>query len=498
MKTRARAESDGKPTCLICCEPVEVFSVGDCNHRDVCALCCLRRRFLYNQLTCCMCMEDQKRVLFTTDPKKHFKEFELTKCFFDNVLNLYFTEEHVYQQVIDVLQLRCTVCSPLAMTQFTSTPRPPLPPPVVFQYVEDYITHVKTTHGLAPCDICLQDRKVFFVEQMLFSPGGFAQHMKEWDGGISEAIRKIEEDQRNRPSAEVTQEERELRKWSLQVKAITKGHPACLFCHTAYYGPDQLYEHLRKEHLQCSLCEEAGVLWQYYVNYNELEKHFDRAHFLCHDNRCLEQKFVVFRTLIDLKSHQATEHEHEHERGVSLELNFQVRRQGRDGEGIAMSAEDDVTVRTRRRDHEREQEQEREQRRQQQPQQQGPRVNVMFRQLQTQTQSQSQPQPQPQLQPPKAEPPPKAKSPPPQKAKSPPPQQQSHTTSAPPPEPLPPPSNNHKLPVAEYVACVIFLPEGHLKVTQKKGINGMSFNISAHQTHNTGRTATYSGACVLC
>jgi E3 ubiquitin-protein ligase ZNF598 len=42
---------------------------------------------------------------------------------------------------------------------------------------------------------------------------------------------------------------------------------------------------------------------RYFVNYNELWKHFQAEHYLCGAPECLEQKFVVFESEIDLKAH---------------------------------------------------------------------------------------------------------------------------------------------------------------------------------------------------
>lgn len=44
------------------------------------------------------------------------------------------------------------------------------------------------------------------------------------------------------------------------------------------------------------------------MNYNALEEHFRDGHFLCIDRECLEKKFVVFESEMDLKAHQLSEH----------------------------------------------------------------------------------------------------------------------------------------------------------------------------------------------
>jgi hypothetical protein len=50
---------DDLPHCLVCCSPAALLSVGECNHSEVCASCCLRLRVGYDRLDCPLC----KRVL---------------------------------------------------------------------------------------------------------------------------------------------------------------------------------------------------------------------------------------------------------------------------------------------------------------------------------------------------------------------------------------------------------------------------------------------------
>lgn len=83
-----------------------------------------------------------------------------------------------------------------------------------------------------------------------------------------------------------------------------KGHPKCEFCDRALYSSDQLYEHLERNHFTCHICEKDGHRFQYYKDYNQLEKHFGSAHYLCPERDCLEKKFIVFRTLLDLQAHE--------------------------------------------------------------------------------------------------------------------------------------------------------------------------------------------------
>jgi E3 ubiquitin-protein ligase ZNF598 len=71
-----------------------------------------------------------------------------------------------------------------------------------------------------------------------------------------------------------------------------------------------LYSHCRDKHERCHICDRrsGSRQQQYYIDYNALEDHFQKEHFLCLDKECLEKKFVVFESQMDLKAHQLEDH----------------------------------------------------------------------------------------------------------------------------------------------------------------------------------------------
>ena len=67
---------DNREVCLTCCEPIEIHSIGACNHNNICNICCLRRRELYKDDQC-WCKTKLPEVVFTRDPSKTFTDFDL-------------------------------------------------------------------------------------------------------------------------------------------------------------------------------------------------------------------------------------------------------------------------------------------------------------------------------------------------------------------------------------------------------------------------------------
>lgn len=51
------ATSAMEECCVVCAEPLEWVAIGACGHREVCALCVVRLRFVLKDLCCCFCKQ---------------------------------------------------------------------------------------------------------------------------------------------------------------------------------------------------------------------------------------------------------------------------------------------------------------------------------------------------------------------------------------------------------------------------------------------------------
>lgn len=139
--------------------------------------------------------------------------------------------------------------------------------------------HVKSAHQRVCCDLCIRHKKIFSHEHTLYTQDQLQKHRLEGDASFNK------EDETG-----------------------FTGHPECVFCQARFYGADELFEHCRDKHEQCHLCLRKGIQRQYYANYDNLEKHFKKEHYLCQYKECLDNKFVVFDSDIDLKAHEVSEH----------------------------------------------------------------------------------------------------------------------------------------------------------------------------------------------
>lgn len=174
-------------------------------------------------------------------------------------------------------------------------------------------SHLQSTQKRSLCEICLEGRKVFLAEQIAYTKPELERHMRQGD---------VEG-----PMAE----------------SGFKGHPDCRFCKKRYYGENELYHHMVSTHEECFICRRSHPHRHvYYRDYPDLENHFKQQHFPCEDPACQEQKFVVFQTQQELKTHMAREHANslskaERKQVLTLPVAFNYRRGG-EGDGVPTSS----------------------------------------------------------------------------------------------------------------------------------------------------------------
>ncbi|KAL0861831.1 hypothetical protein Bca101_040949 [Brassica carinata] len=268
-------------SCAVCAENLEWVAYGFCGHREVCSTCFVRLRFILRDLRCCICKTECPIVFvtkefgdytktitdfstFPSDPKEgrvgSFWYHEETKVFFDDF--------NQYTRIKSMCRLSCTFCD---KTKKGSKSNHRLR----FKSVEHLKDHLNQQHKLHMCSLCLVGRKVFICEQKLFTKDQLNQHVSSGD-------------------SEVDGSESE--------RGGFTGHPMCEFCKRPFYGGNELYTHMSREHYTCHICQRLRPgQYEYYGNYDDLEAHFRSDHFLCEDESCLAKKFIVFQIEAELK-----------------------------------------------------------------------------------------------------------------------------------------------------------------------------------------------------
>ncbi|KAF4529921.1 hypothetical protein B566_EDAN018058 [Ephemera danica] len=255
-------EDDDINTCVVCFKNVEFYSVGQCDH-PVCFECSTRMRVLCQQNECPICRQDMPKVIFA-DQVRPFRN--LREKSWERKYKIGFANEAVEAAFRRLLLHSCKVCQ--NRPEFKT-----------FAALKD---HMRREHELFYCDLCVDNLKIFAFERRCYKRSELGQHRRRGDS-----------DDRSH-----------------------RGHPLCEFCDERFMDNDELFRHLRRNHLFCHFCDADGY-HRYFGQFNDfchrsydyLREHFRNEHYLCEEGDCKEEKFTsVFRSDIDLKAHRAMVH----------------------------------------------------------------------------------------------------------------------------------------------------------------------------------------------
>jgi len=81
--------------CLICCEDIKYYAIGDCGHNLCCWNCILRLRLKQKNLSCPYCKEDMNKVLFTSEKDDSVRNIGIHGAICDTEYDIYYQDTHV-------------------------------------------------------------------------------------------------------------------------------------------------------------------------------------------------------------------------------------------------------------------------------------------------------------------------------------------------------------------------------------------------------------------
>ncbi|CAN4112676.1 unnamed protein product [Withania somnifera] len=277
-------------SCAVCAETLEWVAYGGCGHKDVCSTCVARLRFICHDRRCCICKTESDVVLVTKalgDYTRMISDFSVLPSerkggqtgsyWYHEDTQAFFDDSDHYKMIMAMCRLSCSMCDKMEGAGGDGVRRRER-----FRNIEQLKGHLFHRHKLLMCSLCLEGRKIFICEQKLYTRAQLNQHVNTGDSEV-----------------DGTESER----------GGFMGHPLCEFCRTPFYGDNELYTHMSTEHYTCHMCQRQHPgQYEYYKNYDDLEIHFRREHFLCEDESCLAKKFVVFQSDSELKRHNTLEH----------------------------------------------------------------------------------------------------------------------------------------------------------------------------------------------
>lgn len=279
--------------CIVCADPLEYCAFGACGHKETCSKCVVRLRTVLKNTKCVVCQQSQPKVFvtrfagdYTRSPGaaefEHLDESTPKNCRLKEA-QAYFDDARHCEE----LQGLCSFAHPLAGS---------------FSSLKALKEELKRRHNAEFCSICLEGRKVFLGEQVVYTKQQLLRHMKQGDddGPMSRVVG-------------------------------FKGHPLCNYCDTRFYGENEQFDHMNRVHEECFICKRRNPHKHvYYKDYAALERHFKDEHHICQNQECLDRKFVVFSTEQELKTHVVREHggamtKAEKKQALAVETGFMTR-----------------------------------------------------------------------------------------------------------------------------------------------------------------------------
>ncbi|XP_050302128.1 E3 ubiquitin-protein ligase ZNF598 isoform X2 [Anthonomus grandis grandis] len=275
MATDNVSNTSDSELCVVCYKKVEIYSIGICDHA-VCFECSTRMRILCKQNECPICRRELPKVIFTKNIEPYsiiYPRYERSNLQ-EAKFGILFCTTEIQKAYQKLLEHKCHICERNGQNwSFKS-----------FVQLRD---HMRREHEMFYCDICSEHLKIFSFERKCYTRAELGYHRRKGD--------------KNNTSH--------------------RGHPLCEFCDMRFMDSDDLFRHLRRNHLFCHFCDADGKN-QYYNCMDELIRHFKAEHFLCEEGECKSVPLAaVFRTDIDLKAHITTEHS----RFMSKSANRQAR-----------------------------------------------------------------------------------------------------------------------------------------------------------------------------
>ena len=258
-------KQEGDSQCVICGGKIEYYSIGKCNHKEICYYCSLKDRTFYNDKKCPLCVSDLDIVFIC--PKSETKNFEelkkdLSTFYKDNdsdEIGVYYTDISSYEISMQLKAYKCPI-------DYCVKEEP-------FDTYEDLLHHLLEYHQKFYCKVCIKDGKKFISEQKVYSKEEIKEHNLYGD---------FEDD--------------------------IPPHHKCPFCGELYYDDEKLYKHMSNSHFMCEICKNIDKKIIFYSALPNLIKHNEYYHYCCPFKECKDILYIAFSSKKQLIQHFENKH----------------------------------------------------------------------------------------------------------------------------------------------------------------------------------------------
>ena len=260
-------KSLNETTCVICGEKLSFYSIGKCNHKEICYYCTIKNRAFYDDIKCPLCNTNLSLVLIC--PISEIKSFEeLSKDLSsyyqiedENTkdLGIYYTDVTAYEAALQLNLYKCPI-------EYCTKSE-------AFDTYEELSEHLLHNHQKFYCKVCIKDGKKFLSEQKVYNKNEIKEH--NLYGDLDEEI---------------------------------PPHHFCPFCKDLFYDDEILYKHMNSSHFLCEICQKMSKTILFYSALPNLIEHNKIYHYCCPFKECKDVLYIAFGTKKKLIEHFETKH----------------------------------------------------------------------------------------------------------------------------------------------------------------------------------------------
>ena len=251
----------GIPECDLCGERIKIRVLLPCNHNNICLNCFIRFNRNYKGNHCYFCqnpIEKGGEPIATTNLTLDYESAKKKNPSFNERFNIYTLEKEQINEALEkIYEFTCPDCG------------------IVLPTIDAFSSHMRT-HKKNVCNICYASGRFPPESVPIFTHVKYLEHLKH--------------------------------------------HPRCICCNKTCFDAKTLADHMREEHQRCELCAKLNKI-EWFKNTDELIKHNEQKHFVCHHPSCSSENLIAFLTRGELLMHLQKVH-HEKERQIDLTTDF--------------------------------------------------------------------------------------------------------------------------------------------------------------------------------
>ena len=143
-------KSSDEITCVICGEKLSFYSIGKCNHKEICYYCTIKNREFYDDIKCPLCNTNLSLVFICPISEiKFFEELSKDLSSYYQIdeensknLGIYYTDITAYEAAIQLNIYKCP------MEYCTKTE--------AFDTYEELANHLLLNHQRFYCKVCIK------------------------------------------------------------------------------------------------------------------------------------------------------------------------------------------------------------------------------------------------------------------------------------------------------------------------------------------------------